>query len=165
MNLAHFPPNSDEPFRKKFVCHWLFVGLTVNQMVKHASKELDQTFAALADPTRRMILARLAQGDRCVTDLAEPHAMSLPAVSKHLRVLEKAGLLRRRRYGRVHEMRLQARPLQQAAEWVEEYRKFWEGSLDRLTKYLEKTNKPSAGKRPNPISQKKITKASVRKNR
>ena len=66
--------------------------------------------------------------------------MSLPAVSKHLRVLEKAGLLRRRRYGRVHEMRLDAKPLQQAARWVEEYRKFWQGSLDRLAKYLESEN-------------------------
>jgi len=65
--------------------------------------------------------------------------MSLPAVSKHLRVLEKAGLLRRHRYGRVHEMQLEAKPLKQAAQWVEEYRKFWEGSLDRLVAYLEKT--------------------------
>jgi len=73
-----------------------------------------------------------------VTDLARPHAMSLPAVSKHLRVLEKAGLLRRRRYGRVHQLKLEAKPMQQAAEWVEEYRKFWEGSLDRLAAYLEK---------------------------
>jgi DNA-binding transcriptional ArsR family regulator len=68
--------------------------------------------------------------------------MSLPAVSKHLRVLEKAGLLRRRRYGRVHEMQLDARPLKQAAQWVEVYRKFWEGSLDRLANYLEETNVP-----------------------
>jgi DNA-binding transcriptional ArsR family regulator len=67
--------------------------------------------------------------------------MSLPAVSKHLRVLEKAGLLRRRRYGRVHEMQLEAEPLRQAAQWVEKYRKFWEGSLDRLADFLEKTAK------------------------
>ena len=67
--------------------------------------------------------------------------MSLPAISKHLRVLEKAGLLRRRRYGRVHEMKLDAKPLKQAARWVEEYRKFWEGSLDRLADYLEKATK------------------------
>jgi len=72
--------------------------------------------------------------------------MSLPAISKHLRVLEKAGLLRRRRYGRVHEMKLEAKPLQQAAKWVEEYRKFWEGSLDRLAEFLEKTNKPNKRK-------------------
>ena len=76
-----------------------------------------------------------------MTDLARPHAMSLPAVSKHLRVLEKAGLLRRRRYGRVHEMQLDAKPLRQAAQWVEEYRRFWEGSLDRLAAYLDKTAK------------------------
>jgi len=95
----------------------------------------------LADPTRRRILAHLARGDKRVTQLARPHDMSLPAVSKHLRVLENAGLLRRRRYGRVHEMQLNAKPLKQAAEWVEEYRRFWEGSLDRLAEYLEKTNK------------------------
>src|SRR5213596_1345974 len=110
-------------------------------MVKYASRTLDKTFAALADPTRRKILAHLARGDRRVTDLARPHDMSLPAISKHLRVLEKAGLLRRRRYGRVHEMQLNAEPLREAARWVEEYRKFWEGSLDRLAEYLEKTNK------------------------
>jgi DNA-binding transcriptional ArsR family regulator len=110
-------------------------------MVKYSSGTLNQTFAALADPTRREILAHLARGDRRVTDLARPHNMSLPAVSKHLRVLENAGLLRRRRYGRVHEMQLNAEPLKTAAQWVEKYRKFWEGSLDRLADYLEKTNK------------------------
>jgi DNA-binding transcriptional ArsR family regulator len=112
-------------------------------MVKYASRTLNQTFAALADPTRRQILAHLARGDRRVTDLARPHDMSLPAVSKHLRVLENAGLLRRRRYGRVHEMQLNAEPLKKAAQWVDEYRKFWEGSLDRLAEYLEKENRPS----------------------
>jgi len=115
-------------------------------MVKYSPKMLNRTFAALADPTRRRILAHLARGDRCVTDLARPHAMSLPAVSKHLRVLEKAGLLRRRRYGRVHQLKLAAKPLQAAAQWVEEYRKFWEGSLDRLAAYLEKTDKAVAKK-------------------
>jgi DNA-binding transcriptional ArsR family regulator len=110
-------------------------------MVKYSSRTLNKTFAALADPTRRRILAHLARGDQRVTELARPHAMSLPAVSKHLRVLEKAGLLRRHRYGRVHEMQLDAEPLKQAAQWVEEYRKFWEGSLDRLAAYLEKTKK------------------------
>ena len=102
---------------------------------------LNRTFAALADPTRRRILAHLARGDRCVTDLAKPHAMSLPAVSKHLRVLENAGLIRRKRYGRVHHLNLEAKPMKQAVRWIEEYRKFWEGSLDRLAEYLEKTNK------------------------
>jgi len=115
-------------------------------MVKYSSSTLNRTFAALADPTRRRILAHLARGDRRVTDLARPHAMSLPAVSKHLRVLEKAGLLRRRRYGRVHEMHLDAKPLKQAAQWVEEYRKFWDDSLDRLAAYLDKTAKPTQKK-------------------
>jgi DNA-binding transcriptional ArsR family regulator len=115
----------------------------LNQVVNYSSTALNQTFAALADPTRRRILAQLARGDRRVTDLARPYAMSLPAVSKHLRVLEQAGLLRRRRYGRVHEMQLDAEPLKKAAQWVEEYRKFWEGSLDRLAEYLEKQNRPS----------------------
>jgi len=110
-------------------------------MVKYTSATLNRTFAALADPTRRRILAHLSRGHRCVTDLARPHAMSLPAISKHLRVLEKAGLLRRRRYGRIHEIQLEAKPLKQAAQWVEEYRKFWEGSLDRLAEYLEKADK------------------------
>jgi len=110
-------------------------------MVKYNSRVLDRTFAALADPTRRRILAHLARGDKCVTHLARPHDMSLPAVSKHLRVLESAGLLRRRRYGRVHEMQLDAKPLKQAAEWVEAYRRFWEKSLDRLADFLEKQTK------------------------
>src|SRR6185436_10384896 len=116
-------------------------------MVKYSPAALNRTFAALADPTRRRILAHLAQGDKRVTRLARRHAMSLPAVSKHLRVLEKAGLLRRRRYGRVHEMQLEAKPLQQAAQWVEEYRRFWEGSLDRLSEYLERTSKESSRKK------------------
>jgi DNA-binding transcriptional ArsR family regulator len=116
-------------------------------MVKCQPSTLNRTFAALADPTRRRILARLARGDRCVTDLARPHAMSLPAVSKHLRVLEKAGLIRRRRYGRIHQLKLEAKPMKQAAQWVEDYRKFWEGSLDRLADYLEKTHKMGMKKR------------------
>jgi DNA-binding transcriptional ArsR family regulator len=115
-------------------------------MVKYPAKTLNRTFAALGDPTRRRILAHLARGDRCVTDLARPYSMSLPAVSKHLRVLEKAGLIRRRRHGRIHQVKLEAEPLKQAAQWVEEYRKFWEGSLDRLAAYLEKTNKQTQKK-------------------
>jgi DNA-binding transcriptional ArsR family regulator len=111
-------------------------------MVKYSPVALNRTFAALADPTRRRILHQLTHGQDCVTRLARPYGISLPAVSKHLRVLEKAGLIRRRRYGRVHQLELEARPLKQAAQWVEEYRKFWEGSLDRLAEYLEKTNKP-----------------------
>ena len=105
-------------------------------MVKCSSRLLNRTFAALADPTRRLILQSLAQGDRCVTDLARPHAMSLPAVSKHLRVLENAGLIRRRRCGRVHRLKLEAAPMKQASQWMEEYRQFWEQRLDRLDEYL-----------------------------
>jgi DNA-binding transcriptional ArsR family regulator len=106
-------------------------------MVKCSPRALSLTFAALADPTRRRILHHLTQGDRCVTDLARPFSMSLPAVSKHLRVLENAGLVRRRRNGRVHSLRLQAAPMGQAADWIGEYRRFWEASLDRLGGYLE----------------------------
>ena len=98
---------------------------------------LDRTFSALADPTRRRILEHLAHGDRCVTDLAKPYSMSLPAVSKHLRVLERAGLVRRRRDGRVHRLKLEARPMQEAQKWIEEYRRFWEESFDRLDEYLK----------------------------
>jgi DNA-binding transcriptional ArsR family regulator len=136
-------PYSFKRTLKFFICTPIESILLLNQMVKYSSRTLNRTFAALADPTRRRILAHLARGDQCVTHLAKPHAMSLPAVSKHLRVLEKAGLLRRRRDGRVHEMRLDAKPLRQAAQWVEEYRKFWQGSLDRLAEYLEKENRPS----------------------
>jgi len=106
-------------------------------MVKCTSRLLDRTFAALADPTRRRILEHLAHGDHCVTDLARPYAMSLPAVSKHLRVLERAGLVRRRRRGRVHSLHLQAAPMQQASRWIAEYRRFWEASFDRLDAYLK----------------------------
>jgi DNA-binding transcriptional ArsR family regulator len=107
-------------------------------MVKCSPRLLNRTFAALADPTRRRILEHLAHGDHCVTDLARPYAMSLPAVSKHLRVLENAGLIRRRRNGRVHRLRLQAAPMRQASQWIEEYRRFWEESFDRLDEYLKK---------------------------
>jgi DNA-binding transcriptional ArsR family regulator len=106
-------------------------------MVKCSTRTLDRTFAALADPTRRLILEHLAGGDRCVTDLAKPHRMSLPAVSKHLRVLENAGLIRRRRDGRVHQLKLEARPMKDALQWIEEYRRFWEGNFDRLDEYLK----------------------------
>jgi DNA-binding transcriptional ArsR family regulator len=109
-----------------------------NQMVEHHSRLLDKTFAALADPTRRRILAQLAQGDECVTDLARPHAMSLAAVSKHLIVLEKAGLVKRSRQGRVHSLALEAKPMREAREWIDRYRKFWEGNLDQFEKYLNK---------------------------
>ncbi len=106
-------------------------------MVKCSPHLLNRTFAALVDPTRRHILAHLAGGDRCVTDFAGPPSMSLPAISKHLRVLENAGLIRRRRSGRVHTLKLEAAPMKQAQEWIEEYRRFWEESFDRLDEYLK----------------------------
>src|SRR5688500_6305203 len=101
-------------------------------MVEYSSKALDLTFAALADPTRRRILAQLAKGERCVTALAKPHAISLAAVSKHLIVLEKAGLVKRQRNGRVHSLTLEAKPMKQAQAWIDRYRKFWEGNLDQF---------------------------------
>ncbi len=106
-------------------------------MVEYHSKVLDRTFGALADPTRRRILAQLAKGEECVTNLARPHAMSLAAVSKHLIVLEKAGLVKRRREGRVHTLALEAEPMQEAMAWLERYRKFWEANLDQFESYLE----------------------------
>ena len=110
-------------------------------MVEYSSRSLDRTFGALADPTRRRILAQLAKGGECVTDLARPHAMSLAAVSKHLIVLEKAGLVRRRRQGRVHSLTLEARPMKEAEAWINRYRQFWEGNLDRFEDYLNKLQK------------------------
>ncbi len=106
-------------------------------MVKYGSG-LDDVFGALADPTRRRILETLSRGDQCVTALARPHRMSLPAISKHLRVLEHAGLICRRRDGRVHHLKLHAKPMREAAQWINEYRKFWESALDSLANYLEK---------------------------
>lgn len=98
---------------------------------------LSATFAALADPTRRAILARLASGEASVTELAEPFDMSLPAISKHLKVLERAGLITRGREAQWRPCRLRANPLKTAADWLEHYRAFWEQSLDRLEGYLE----------------------------
>jgi DNA-binding transcriptional ArsR family regulator len=98
---------------------------------------LSTTFAALADPTRRAILARLITGERSVTELAEPFEMSLPAVSKHLRVLERAGLIVRGREAQWRPCRLDAGPLKHVADWTERYRDLWEGRLDRLDSYLK----------------------------
>ncbi|MBW3624244.1 MAG: metalloregulator ArsR/SmtB family transcription factor [Armatimonadetes bacterium] len=97
---------------------------------------LSATFSALADPTRRAILARLTQGEASVTELAEPFAMSLPAVSKHLKVLENAGLITRGREAQWRPCRLEASPLKEVADWVDRYRRFWEESFDRLDDYL-----------------------------
>jgi DNA-binding transcriptional ArsR family regulator len=100
--------------------------------------QLSSTFAALADPTRRAILARLALGETSVTELARPFEMSMPAVSKHLKVLERAGLIARGREAQWRPCRLDAGPLKDAASWIEEYRRFWDQSLDRLEDYLRK---------------------------
>lgn len=99
--------------------------------------QLDRTFAALADPTRRAILARLASGEATVTELAAPFEISLPAVSKHLKVLERAGLVVRGRERQWRPARLEATPLRDVAEWAERYRRFWEERYDRLEEYLE----------------------------
>lgn len=105
------------------------------------SEELDTTFAALADPTRRAILARLADGEATVTQLAEPFAISLPAISRHLKVLEGAGLIVRGRTAQYRPCRLEPRPLGEAAGWLENYRLLWEGSFDRLEGHLRQVQK------------------------
>ena len=105
-------------------------------MSRTAPDTLSTTFAALADPTRRAILARLADGETSVTELAQPFEMSLPAVSRHLKVLERAGLVARGRDAQWRPCRLEAAPLREAVDWLERYRRFWEGSLDRLEDYL-----------------------------
>ena len=115
---------------------------------------LSATFSALADPTRRAILARLALGETAVTELAKPFDMSLPGISKHLKVLEQAGLIERGREAQWRPCRLKAAPLKDAAHWIEDYRRFWEERFDRLDAYLialqvqaKKTAKPRKGKR------------------
>jgi DNA-binding transcriptional ArsR family regulator len=127
-------------------------------MVKYSEAVLDTTFAALSDVTRRGILARLVQGETSVSELAAPYSMSLPAVSKHLRVLEDAGLVKRHKDGRVHRCRLVAEPMKDAAEWIERYRQFWEHQFDALADYLEEESRkqevlkwqaPATGPKPN----------------
>jgi DNA-binding transcriptional ArsR family regulator len=105
------------------------------------SEELDTTFAALADPTRRAIISRLADGEATVSELAEPFKISLPAVSRHLKVLERAGLVARGRAAQFRPCRLQPRPLGEAAGWLENYRLLWEGSFDRLEDHLRQIQK------------------------
>ncbi|MEO8575153.1 MAG: metalloregulator ArsR/SmtB family transcription factor [Gemmatimonadales bacterium] len=99
-------------------------------------QQLDLTFAALSDPTRRAILSMLASGEKSVTDLAEPFRMTLPAVSKHLKVLQRAGLVSQSREAQWRPCRLEAEPLKDAAAWIEHYRQYWEQSFDRLDEYL-----------------------------
>jgi DNA-binding transcriptional ArsR family regulator len=128
-----------------------------------ASDTLSLTFAALADPTRRAILARLALGETSVTELAAPFEMSTPAVTKHLKVLESAGLISRSRQAQWRPCHLEAAPLHEAADFVAQYRQFWEQSFDRLDAYLKTMQAPSALKKP--PSQQNKEKKNGRKKR
>jgi len=121
-----------------------------------SNDRLSSTFAALADPTRRAILARLISGETTVTELAEPFAMTLPAVTKHLKVLENAGLITRAREAQWRPCKLQAGPLKDVARWIEEYRQHWEQRLDRLDAYLQELQaQESATKRKKHVRKKK----------
>jgi DNA-binding transcriptional ArsR family regulator len=106
-------------------------------MVSHSPEQLDRVFAALADPTRRAILARLAKGEATVNELVEPFELSQPTISKHLKVLERAGLVSRGRDAQFRPVRLNAAPLAEAAQWLGDYRRFWEESLDQLDEYVK----------------------------
>jgi DNA-binding transcriptional ArsR family regulator len=121
----------------------MYLTYRLNNMLEAVATadQLSTTFAALADPTRRAILARLASGEVSVTELAEPFEMSLPAVSKHLKVLERAGLIARGRDAQWRPCRLSAGPLRDVADWVEHYRRFWTESFDRLDDYLHEVQK------------------------
>lgn len=114
-------------------------------MVKYVSS-LDSTFGALADPTRRAILATLMLGEASISDLAGPHRMSLPAVMKHVRVLELAGLLSKKKIGRTRFCSLSANPLKQADDWIAQYRRFWESVFDSLERYLNENPQPEKQK-------------------
>jgi DNA-binding transcriptional ArsR family regulator len=119
-----------------------------------ASDHLSSTFAALADPTRRAILARLASGEISVTELAEPFEMTLPAVTKHLKVLERAGLITRGREAQWRPCKLEAKPLQEASNWIENYRQFWEQRLDRLEDYLRELQAQEKAKEKKHVGKK-----------
>jgi len=111
-------------------------GRPAPKLIRNTAPRLDRVFSALADPTRRAMLGRLARGEHTVTELARPFTISLPAVSKHLKVLERAGLIERRIEGRVHRCRLRPKPLEDAADWMAGCRAYWEGRLDALEVYL-----------------------------
>jgi DNA-binding transcriptional ArsR family regulator len=125
---------------------------------------LSATFAALADPTRRAILARLALGETSVSEIAKPFSMSMPAVSKHLKVLEGAGLITRGRDAQWRPCKLEAGPLKDAAHWIENYRKFWEASLDRLEDYLNRLQSEPARRSAKPKTRRAKTSKSTEKN-
>jgi len=121
----------------------------VNLVVNHGESAIDRTFAALADPTRRAILARLALGSTTVGELARPFEMSLPAITKHLGVLERAGLLRRERLGRIKRCQLVPGPMKEASDWIEQYRQFWEDRFDQLARFLEEQKRRPKGRDSN----------------
>ena len=121
-------------------------------MVNYGAGTLDSTFAALSDPTRREILQRLSGGERAIGELAERFDISLPAVSKHLTVLQRAGLIVRRKQGRVRRCRLLARPMREAAAWIQRYRRFWEQQFDQLARYLEENPEEENALWPRPDS-------------
>ena len=128
----------------------------INRMVRHDDIDpLSATFAALADPTRRAILARLMSGECSVTQLAEPFDMSMPAISKHLKVLERAGLIARGREAQWRPCRLDAGPLREVADWLEHYRQFWEQSFDRLDEYLRELQRNEKEKKKHGRNQRK----------
>jgi len=136
-----------------------------------ATDTLSMTFAALADPTRRAMLARLVQGEASVNELAAPFKMSLPAVSKHIKVLEKAGLLTKTRHAQQRPCKIDGEQLKQAVDWIEQYRQLWEGRLDRLDAYLlelhasESAATPAQELAPNPDARKPIdTPAKAKRN-
>ena len=129
-------------------------------MVNYQAAALDTTFAALADPTRRAILARLARGQASVSELAEPFRVSLPAVVKHVSVLEKARLVRTEKSGRVRRCRLSPAPLHTAAEWIEFYQRFWEVQFDRLERFIEEMKQEDPSWRPR-TPQGKLSKSSA----
>ncbi len=125
--------------------------MVTNQATTHApTQSLDHLFGALSDPTRRVIVDRLTLGEATVGELAAPFEMSRPAISKHLRVLERAGLVDRRIEGRVTRCSLRPDSLRQASEWVDRYRRFWEDQLDRFSAYLDETADASERDLPNP---------------
>lgn len=111
----------------------------LNLMVQYTPDQLDAVFTALANPTRRAIVVRLADGDASVSELAEPFGVSLPAMAKHLRVLERAGLVDQPKHGRVRHCRLRGAPMRLAEEWLKSYRVFWETRIDSLARHLEST--------------------------
>lgn len=146
----HSPENGPSKFALDiFVILYNHKVMELTGYIPTAPNNLDATFAALADPTRRAILARLASGEASVTELAEPFAMSQPAISKHLKVLERAGLISRGQDAQRRPRRLEAKPLADATEWLENYRRYWESSFHRLDALLEemKTTQPKSARK------------------